>query len=72
MATCEICKIKSGLHQNVIYQDMGQATPIQLCHSHDQELYLMGQFRFVRKYHSQIHSSFHLKESERKKRDDAA
>jgi hypothetical protein len=72
MPACEICKITNSLHQNIIYQDMGRTTPIQLCHAHDQELYLMGQFRFVKKYHSLLHSSFHLKESERKKRDDAA
>jgi hypothetical protein len=58
MASCEICKKTFSLHQNVIYKHAGQMAAIQLCASHDQELFLIGQVRFLKKYQDQISKGY--------------
>lgn len=62
---CEICKKTNSLKQNVIFPLPSQPLPIMLCASHDQELFLKGQYRFVKKYRNQLRSDFRLPEKEK-------
>ena len=66
-ACCEVCKTKLQILQNQIYKTPGNPVIISLCPSHDHELFLIGQYRFVRKYHAQLDANYHIKERVEKK-----
>ncbi len=67
ISVCEICQSKA-VSQNTIFKTAGNPTPINLCHAHDQELFIMGQYRFVKKYKSNLSVSFHIVERDREKK----
>lgn len=53
---CLICKYMTsnvqnpGPYRGVIYNNMGKPVHLNLCRSHEYELFLLGQFRFLDKY----------------------
>lgn len=55
---CLICKYMSNNVQNLgpyrgtIYNHLGKPIQINLCRSHERELFLLGQFNFLDKYES--------------------
>lgn len=67
MKICIVCK-ESGRkncadQKDLIYQDRGEPTRIDLCYSHSVELFKMGQTNFVTKYRpARIESNFHPRE----------
>lgn len=65
---CEICKSNVSVVQSIIYKSAGNPMPIFLCPAHDQELFVMGQYRFVKKYRPLLKSDFHIDDSHRDKK----
>lgn len=53
---CLICKYMSynmenmGPYRGVIYNHLGKPIELNMCRGHEQELFLLGQYRFLDKY----------------------
>ncbi len=56
MKKCRVCTEQESLKRARLYDRGGSAKSIYLCHKHERELFLRGQYKFMKRYELDLES----------------